>query len=61
MCVGCPCIGAVENLSDMVAKGICWLVQAYPYQGVTNFCKKNITDKVRFKEVRCTLLTHNPV
>ncbi len=29
-------------------------MQAYPYEGVTNFCKKTITDKVTFKKVGST-------
>ena len=33
-------------------------MQAYPYEGVTNFCKKNITDKVTFKKVRMKQLSH---
>ncbi len=28
------------------------VLQAYPYEGVTNFCQKNVSDVVKFKKVR---------
>ena len=40
-------------ISDNMAEGIltgAWL-QAYPYEGVTNFCRKNVSEVVRFKKV----------
>ena len=42
------------------AEGIArWAAQAYPYEGVTNFCrKKNGSDVVRFKSVRACPFQH---
>ncbi|CAL8460756.1 g287 [Coccomyxa elongata] len=46
------CLGGFQPLAFNWMADVLELAteEAYPYQGVTNFCKKNVTDKVRFKK-----------